>query len=174
MKSINHCCCNTFICLLSVTFSCCISILICQLSARSWFTGWTFRWFSKRWCHCHSRVIHRRACRWECCSLPLSLVPWCCRCPHNSPPILDGSLFISSLTRKHLRWKRGKLCAHVFFRSARLLRFSRGVQRPCWPMVDLQTSTLDGFCEEVKISLSYHVYSPDFTMLFILRMLKSV
>jgi hypothetical protein len=80
----------------------------------------------------------------------LSLVSWCCRPPHNCPPKLDGSLFISSFTRKHLRWKSGKLCAYIFFRSARLLRLGRGVQGPHQPTVDLCTSTLDGFCDGSK------------------------
>ncbi len=141
------CCCNTSICLLSVTFSCCLSIFICRSSARSCITGCLFCWFSKRWRHCRSRVNHRHACRWKRCSLPLSLVSWCCRCFHNSPPKSDGLLFICSLTRKHLRWRKGKLCAQVFFRSARLLRFGRGVQIPHRPIVDLQKSMLDGFCD---------------------------
>ncbi len=63
---------------------------------------------------------------------------------------MDGLLFISSLTRKHLRWKRGKLRAQLFFRSARLLRFGRGVQSPCRPIVDLRKSMLHGFCDENK------------------------
>ncbi len=109
-----------------------------------------FCWFSKCWCNCCSQVNHRRTCWWKSRSLPMSLVSWCCRCLHNSPPKLDGLLFISSLTRKHLRWKRGKLCAQDFFRSARLLRFSRGVQRPRRPIVDLWKSTLDGFCDGNK------------------------
>jgi hypothetical protein len=47
--------------------------------------------------------------------------------------------------------KRGKLCAHTFFRYARLLRFGRGVQQgPRRPYVDLLTSTLDGFCDGSK------------------------
>ncbi len=141
------CCCNTFICLLSVTFSCCLSILICWSSARSSIAGWMFRWFSKRWHNHRSQLNHRRACPWKRCSVPLSLVSRCCRCLHNSPPKLDGSLFISSLTRKHLRLKRGKLRAQFLFRSAILLRFGHGVQRLHRPIVDLQKSTLDGFCD---------------------------
>jgi hypothetical protein len=39
---------------------------------------------------------------------------------------------------------------HVFFRSACLLRFGRGVQRPRRPIVDLRKSTLDGFCDGNK------------------------
>ncbi len=109
-----------------------------------------FCWFSKRWRHHRSRVNHRRTSQWKRCSLPLSLVSWCCLCPHNSPTKFDGLLFISSFTRKHLRWKRAKLHAHVFFRSACLFRFSLGVQRPCGPMVDLWKTTLDGFCDGSK------------------------
>jgi hypothetical protein len=109
-----------------------------------------FCWFSKHWRHCHSRVNHRCACQWKLHSLALSLVTWCCRRLHNSPPKLDGLLFISSLTRKHLRWKGGKLHAQVSFRSARLLRFGRGIQRPRLPTVDLRKSTLDGFCDGSK------------------------
>jgi hypothetical protein len=52
--------------------------------------------------------------------------------------------------RKHSRWKSGKLHAYIFFRSARLLRFGCGVQGPCRPIVDLHTSTLDGFCDGSK------------------------
>ncbi len=169
------CCCNTFICLLSVTFSCCLSIFICWSSALSCIAGLMYCWFSKRWCNHRSQVNYRCACWWKHRLLPSSLVSWCCHCLHNSPPKLDGLLFISSYTRKHLIWKRGKLCAHVFFRSAHLLRFGCGVQRPRRPTVDLWKSMLDGFCDGNKdfFKLS-HVYSPGFTLLIILRMLKSV
>ncbi len=84
----------------------------------------------------------------------LSLVSQCCFCPCCCPPKLDGSLFISSLIKRiHIRWQSWKLHAHIFFRSARLLRFGRGVQRPCRPIVDLRTSTLDGFCDGSKAFL---------------------
>ncbi len=35
-------------------------------------------------------------------------------------------------------------------KSVRLLRFGRGIQRHCWPMDDLRTSTLDGFFDGSK------------------------
>jgi hypothetical protein len=46
--------------------------------------------------------------------------------------------------------KRGKICAHTFFRYARLLRFGCGVQGTCRPYVDLLTLLLDGFCDGSK------------------------
>ena len=49
-----------------------------------------------------------------------------------------------------MRWKRGKLRAHVFFKHACLLRFGRGVLKPCQPFVELNQSTLNGFCDGSK------------------------
>ncbi len=46
--------------------------------------------------------------------------------------------------------KRGKLRAHTFFRYACLLGFGHGVQGPCRPYIELQTSTLDGFWDGSK------------------------
>jgi hypothetical protein len=168
------CCCNTTIHLLSVTFSCCKSISIFWSSACSWFAGWTFHWYSKCWRHHHSQVNHRCACWWKHCSLPLSLVSWCCCCPHNSPLKLDGSLFISSLTRKHSRWKSGKLRAHIFFRSARILRFGHGVQRPSGHLLIFIHQRWMNSVTEAKTSLSCHNYFPSFTLLIIQRMSMSV
>ncbi len=44
------------------------------------------------------------------------------------------------------------MCSYLF-RSARLLRFGRGVQRHRWPIVDLCTSTLDKICDGSKAFL---------------------
>ncbi len=143
------CCCNTFVHLLSVAFFVAYqSPSADQVPAVGLQFGRVVVTLNvgtiAAW------VNHRRACPWKHCLLLLSLVSWCCHHPHNSPPKLDGSLFISSLMRKHSRWKSGKLRAHIFFRSACLHRFSHGVQRPHRPFVDLHTSTLDGFCDGSK------------------------
>ena len=49
-----------------------------------------------------------------------------------------------------MRWKRGKLRAHVFFKHACLLRFGRGLLKPRQPFVELNQSTLNGFCDGSK------------------------
>ena len=115
-----------------------------------------------------------RACRWKRRSLHLSLVSRCRRRPHISPPRMDGSLFISSRTRKHMRWKRGKLRAHMFFKHAGLLRFGRGVLNTRQPFVELNQSTLNFSVMEAKTSLSYHDYFRTNTQLITHRMLKNV
>ena len=54
-------------------------------------------------------------------------------------------LFLSSCSRKHTCWKRGRLCVHKFFSSAHLSK--RSVRRP---YVGLSTPPLDGFCDGHK------------------------
>jgi hypothetical protein len=49
-----------------------------------------------------------------------------------------------------MRWKRRKLRAHVFFINACLLRFGSGVLKPRQPFVELNQSTLNGFCDGSK------------------------
>ena len=46
-----------------------------------------------------------------------------------------------------MRWKRGRLRAHVFFSSARISKFGQGIRRRRRPYVGLSGPTLDGFCE---------------------------
>ena len=97
-----------------------------------------------------NRPNHKRACKFIRRSLPLSLVTRCrCR-PRNRPPRLDGSLFLSPLTTKHIRWTRGRIRAHAFFAYSRLFGFGRGVNLPRRPYVGLTRSTLDNFCDGTK------------------------
>ena len=49
-----------------------------------------------------------------------------------------------------MRWKRGKLRVHMFFKHAGLLRFGRGVLNTRQPFVELTKSTLNGFCDGSK------------------------
>ena len=50
-------------------------------------------------------------------------------------------------SRKHTRWKRGRLRAHKFFSSARLSKFGQGLRSVRRPYVGLSAPTLDGFCD---------------------------
>lgn len=90
---------------------------------------------------------HKRACKWRRWSLHLCLVIRCRRRPRCHPPRLDGTLFLSPLTNKFKRWKRGRIRAHIFFSAARLLKFERGAILPRQPYIDLSRSTLDHFCD---------------------------
>ncbi len=98
------------------------------------------------------RPNYRRATRWRQRSVPFGLISRCRRCSCCRPPRLDGTFFLSSFSRKHTRWKRGRLCAHKFFSSARLSKFGQGLRsvRQPYAYVGLSTPTLDGFCDGHK------------------------
>jgi hypothetical protein len=96
------------------------------------------------------RPNHRRATCWRRRSVPFGLISRCRRRTRCRPPRLDGTLFLSSCSRKHTRWKRGILRAHKFFSSARLSNFGQGLRSVRRPYVGLSTPTLDGFCDGHK------------------------
>jgi hypothetical protein len=79
--------------------------------------------------------------------LPFGMVLRCRRRLRQRPPRLDGSFFLSSCSRKHTRWKKGRSRAQDFFSSARLTKFGNGLRSVRRPYVDLSKPTLDGFCE---------------------------
>ncbi len=72
------------------------------------------------------------------------------RRPRCCPQRLDGTIFLSSCSRKYTHWKRGRLCAHIFFSSAHLLKFGQGLHSACQPYIGLSKPTLDGFCDGHK------------------------
>ena len=96
------------------------------------------------------RPNHRRATRWRRRSVPYGLISRCRRRPLCHPPRLDGTFFLSSCSRKHTCWKRGRLRAHKFFSSARLSKFGQGLRSVRRPYVGLSKPTLDGFCDGHK------------------------
>jgi hypothetical protein len=55
--------------------------------------------------------------------------------------------------KKAYKMKEWEVTCSYLFRSARLLRFGCGVQRPHWPYLDLQTLMSDYFCDGSKVFL---------------------
>ena len=144
VKLVGYCiicrCFNDLIYFITVTFSCCTSNYICRSSARSWFAGWTFRWYSKRRQYCRSRVKHGRTCRWRCRSLPLSLDSRC----HTRPlyNILPSWMGCWEATRSYLLY----ICP-----SSQLVVESK--DPACQLLIFDRTSTLDGFCDGSSVFL---------------------
>ncbi len=129
----------------SVTHFHSLSYFIYLFSNCCWLACWMSCWKSPCGRYCRNCPNHKRTCKWRYRSLHLSLVTRCCRRPRCRPPRLDGTLFLSPFTTKFKRWKRGRIHAHIFFRSARLLKFDRGAILPRQPYVDLSRPTLDRF-----------------------------
>ncbi len=125
----------------SVTLFHSLSSYIYRLFNYCWLASWMSCWKSQRGRNLRNRTIYKRVCRWRRRSLHLSLVTRCRHCPRCCPPRLDDTLFHCPLTTKFKRWKIGRICAHISFRSAHLLRFGHGVTLPRQPYVDLKWST---------------------------------
>jgi hypothetical protein len=123
-----------------------VSGAVCRLAR--WPFGEILR---RRHQHCHHirhRPNHKRAQQWRRRTIPFGLIRRCHRRSHCRPARLDGSFFLSSCSRKHTRWKRGRLRAHVFFSSARLSKFGQGLRSIRQPYVGLLATTLDSFCNK--------------------------
>ena len=129
-----------------------------------WLAGRTNGWLSPRRRRFRKpRPNPRRATRWRQRSVPYGLISRCqCR-PHCRPPRLDGTFFLSSCSRKHTRWKRGRLRDHKFFPSARLSKFGQGLRSIHRPYVGLSAPILDGFCDGHKDFLQVYRLNPTFS-----------
>jgi len=126
-----------------------------------WLSGWTNDWISPRWRRFRKPCSnHRRATCWRRRLVPYGLISRCRRCPRCRPPRLDGTFFLSLCSRKHTRWKRGRLCAHKFFSSASLSKFGQGLHSARRLYVGLSKSKpkLDGFCDGHKDFLQLYRY----------------
>jgi len=108
---------------------------------------WSFGGSQRRKRHRCPRPNRKRAKRWRRQALPLGLVLRCRRRLRQRPPRMDGSFFLSSCSRKHTRWKKGRSRARNFFSFARITKFGNGLRSMRRPYVDLTKPTLDGFCE---------------------------
>ena len=161
------CCRNVLTIFLSVTFYCLHNI--------RWSTGVFGRLAGGTYGGCSPprrrirkpRPNHRRATRWRRRSVPFGLISRCRRRSRCRPPRLDGTFFLSSFSRKHTRWKRGRLRAHKFFSSARLSKFGQGLRSVRRPYVGLSKPTLDGFCDGHKDFLQLYrlcLHSAQWTM----------
>ncbi len=64
-----------------------------------------------------------------------------------------STFFLSSSSRKHSRWKRGRLYAHDLFSFARLSKFGQDLGSVRWPYVSLSKPTVNGFCDWHKTFL---------------------
>ena len=108
---------------------------------------------------------HRQATHCHRRSVPYGLISRCRRRPLCRSPRSDGTFFLSSCSRKHTRWKRGRLRDHKFFSYARLSKFGQGLRSVCQPCVGLSKPTLDGFCDGHKDFLQlYRLLSTFSTM----------
>ncbi len=128
------CCRNVLTLFLSIIFFYCLQNILWFTGVVGWLAGRTNGWFSPRQRRIRKpRPNHRRATWWRRRSVPYDLISRCRRCPRCRPPRLDGTFFLSLCSRKHTRWKRGRLCAHKFFSAARLLKFGQGLRSVlCW------------------------------------------
>jgi hypothetical protein len=131
----------------------CLQHILWSTGVFGWLAGRTNDWFSPWWRRFRKpRPNHRRAtCSWCRRLVPYGLISRCRRRTRCRPPRLDDTfLHLSSCSRKHTCWKRGILCAHKLFSSARLSKFGQGLHSVCQPYVGLSTPTLDGFCDGHK------------------------
>ncbi len=92
-------------------------------------------------CHRYCQANHKRARHWWRRALPFALVVRCRRGSCCRPQWLDGSVFLSPIISKHLRWMKGCLRSWTFFMSRHNSSRSSGVE----PFGGLPSSTLDGF-----------------------------
>ena len=149
------CCCNVLTIFLSVAFYC-LQNIRWSTDVFGRLAGGTYGGYSPpRRRIRNPRPNHRQATRWRQRSVPYGLISRCRRRTRCRPPRLDCTFFLSSCSRKHTRWKRGRLHAHKFFSSARLSKFGQGLRSVRRPYVGLSTPTLDGFCDGHKYFLHY-------------------
>jgi hypothetical protein len=139
---------NVLTLLLSVFVFCSIATFIgWSLGSSGWLSRWSFGGSQRCKFYCCPRSNQKFTNRWQRQALPFELISRCCCCLCCHPPWLDGTFFLSSCSRKHMRWKKQCLRAHVFFSSAHLIKFDNDLCLVCQPYFGLSTPTLDGFCK---------------------------